>query len=194
MPHAVPDGSDDNDGDDPFDELHDLGDGDEEEVEDEDIATLEQAIAAVAALRSNSAEPAPDMVVPATDVAVPAANVAVPAADVGVPAADVAVPAADVVVAVPAVDVMSMVLRPQNLQPQLPNARGDHMSCCLKCNVWMLWTRGSANAKFCRTTPLTLRGWISQKEELLQAARDAIKFGRRIKGWQPHSAAGAPKL
>ena len=50
MPHAVPDDSDDDEGDDPFDELHDLGDGDEEEVEDEDIATLEQAIAAVAAL------------------------------------------------------------------------------------------------------------------------------------------------
>ena len=50
MPHAVPDDSDDDEGDDPFDELHDLGNGDEEEVEDEDIATLEQAIAAVAAL------------------------------------------------------------------------------------------------------------------------------------------------
>ena len=34
MPHAVPDDSDDDEGDDPFDELHDLGDGDEEEVED----------------------------------------------------------------------------------------------------------------------------------------------------------------
>ena len=28
----------------------------------------------------------------------------------------------------------------------------------------------------------TLKGWISQKEELLQAAGDAIKFGKRIKG------------
>ena len=41
MPHVVPDDSDDNEGDDTVDELHDLGDGDEEEVEDEDIATLE---------------------------------------------------------------------------------------------------------------------------------------------------------
>ena len=44
MPHAVPDDSDDNEGDDPFDELHDLGNGDEGDVND-DIVTLEQAYA-----------------------------------------------------------------------------------------------------------------------------------------------------
>ena len=54
MPHAVLDGNDDDEGDDHFDKLHDLGNGDEEEVEDDDIATLEHAIAGVAALQSNS--------------------------------------------------------------------------------------------------------------------------------------------
>jgi hypothetical protein len=49
MPHAVPDDSDDDEADDPFDELHDLGNGDEEDVND-DIATLEQAIAAHSSL------------------------------------------------------------------------------------------------------------------------------------------------
>ena len=49
MPHAVLDDSDDDEGDDPFAELHDLSDGDEEDVND-GMATLGQAIAAVAAL------------------------------------------------------------------------------------------------------------------------------------------------
>ena len=101
-PHAMLDDGGDDEGDDPFHELHDLGDGDEEEVEDEDIATLEHAIATVAALQSDSIDPVPDMVVPATDVVVLAADVVVPAANVGLPVADVAVPAIDVVVAMPA--------------------------------------------------------------------------------------------
>ena len=79
MPHAVPDDNDDDEGDDPFDELHDLGNGDEEDVNNH-IATLEQAIAAVAPLQStvDVAEPLPDIVVLAVDVVVPAAHVAVP--------------------------------------------------------------------------------------------------------------------
>ena len=185
MPHAVPDDSDDDEGDDPCDELHNLGVGDEEEVEDEDIATLEQAIAAVAALQSNSAEPAPDMAVLATDVAMPAANVAVPAADVAVPAADVAVPAADVVVDVPAVDVT--VHCAKAAKPAAPSAQRSRRShellfklCCLDA-----LDKGARKRKILQDNVLdkkTLRGRISQKEELLQAARDAITFGRRIKG------------
>ena len=68
MPHAVPDDNDDDEGDDPFDELHNLGDGNEEEDND-DIVTLEQAIDAVEALQSTTdiAELAPDMAVPAAD-------------------------------------------------------------------------------------------------------------------------------
>ena len=53
MPHAAPDDSDDDEGDDPFDEIHNLGDGDEEE-DNNDIATLKRAIAAVQALQSNA--------------------------------------------------------------------------------------------------------------------------------------------
>ena len=193
MPHAVPDDSADDEGDDPFDELHDLGDGDEEEVEDEDIATLEQAIAAVAALQSNSADPAPDMVVPATDVAVAAA-------DVAVPTADVAGPAADVVVAVPAVDVTVHGAKAAKLAtPTAQRTRRSH-ELLFKLQCLDALDKGVSKRKILQDNTLdkkTLRGWISQKEELLQAARDAIKkawLHLAHSRWQPHSAAGAPKL
>ena len=129
--------------------------------------------------------PATDVAVPAADVAVPAADVAVPAADVVVPAADVAVPAADVVVAVPAVDVT--VHGAKVAKPAAPTAQRTRRSHELLFKVQCLdaLDKGVSKRKILQDNTLdkkTLRGWISQKEELLQAAHDAIKFGRRIKG------------
>ena len=64
MPHAVLDDSDDDEGGEPFDELHDLGDGDDEEVEDEDIATLEQAPQQMAARFSRGSSQTINMMSP----------------------------------------------------------------------------------------------------------------------------------
>ena len=61
LPIAVPDDSDDAEGD---DQLHDIGGGDEGE-ENDDMATIEQAITAM----QSTAEPATDIAVPAADVA-----------------------------------------------------------------------------------------------------------------------------
>ena len=110
---------------------------------------------------------------------------AVPAADVAVPAADVAVPAADVVVAVPAVDVTvhgAEAAKPAALTAQCTR-RSHELLFKLQCLDAL--DKGVIKRKILQDNTLdkkTLRGWISQKEELLQVARDAIKASIRNMG------------
>ena len=114
MPHAFRDDSHDDEADYPFDDLYAIGDEDEH-VQDGDITTLEQVIAAFAARQSGSAQPASCRVVLGTDLAVRAAAVAVAAVDV-------VVPATDVIMAVLAVDVT--VNGARGAKPAAPTAQG----------------------------------------------------------------------
>ena len=179
MPCAVPDDSDDDEGDDPFVELHDLGGGDEEEEEHNDIAILEQAIAAL----QSSAQPTTNMEIWLCLLLMWQCLLLMWLCLLLTWQCLLLMWLCLLVMRVWVLKFLCMVLRPQKLRPQLPDTCADPMSWCLNCNVWMLWTTGSPNANFCgtRLDKKTLKGCISQKEELLQAARDAIKLGRRIK-------------
>ena len=95
-------------------------------------------------------------------------------------------PAADVAdVAVPAVDVTVHGAKAAN--PTAPTAQRMRRSHELLFKLQCLdaLDKGASKRKILQDNTLdkkTLRGWMAQKEELLQAACDAIKFGRRIKG------------